>query len=149
MPLIDKRAQEKPDARCAPAASRPKKWKDTSFSHHRSASDNPAFPARWCYGLFRARPGDRALLPPSSARCQAPCRLDISVGISGPHDFAVRIVHARQAAPRVHRIPGPTFVTIRETPLLIGPGRGGLVKVICSTTQGKFFEGKRASICCD
>ena len=33
----------------------------------------------------------RALLPPSQAAMRKHCRpLDISVGISGPHDFAVR-----------------------------------------------------------
>jgi hypothetical protein len=31
----------------------------------------PAFPARWFYGFLRALPGDRAFLPPSSARCEA------------------------------------------------------------------------------
>ena len=29
---------------------------------------HPAFPARWCYGLLRALPGDRACLPPSLPR---------------------------------------------------------------------------------
>src|SRR5579872_4831119 len=110
--------------------------KDTSLSHHRSARNNPAFPARWCYGLFRARPGDRAFLPPSSARCQAPCRLDISVGISGPHDFAVRIVYARLARQRVHRIPRPRFVTMRNVPP-IGHGTRKEVPVICPTSQVK------------
>jgi hypothetical protein len=53
---------------------------------------------QWFYGLFRALPGDRALLPPSSADrfCLSPVgptqlrELDASVGASGPHDFAVR-----------------------------------------------------------
>ena len=30
--------------------------------------ENPAFPAQWFYGLFRALPGDRAFLPPSLKR---------------------------------------------------------------------------------
>ena len=33
---------------------------------HRFNRITPAFPARWCYGLLRTLPGDRALLPPSS-----------------------------------------------------------------------------------
>src|SRR5216684_3606010 len=53
---------------------------------------------QWFYGLCRALPGDRALLPPSSADmfCLSPVgptqlrKLDTSVGASGPHDFAVR-----------------------------------------------------------
>src|SRR5712671_5910119 len=54
---------------------------------------------QWFYGLCRALPGDRALLPPSLrgyrfviARLgrQNSAKLDASVGASGPHDFAVR-----------------------------------------------------------
>src|SRR5215831_20265343 len=36
--------------------------------HHESSRTTPAFPAQWCYGLFRALPGERRLLPPSPAR---------------------------------------------------------------------------------
>jgi|SRR5580692_5352154 hypothetical protein len=54
-------------------------------------------------------------------------RLDISVGISGPHDFAVRATRLRQKALpgkgaarlrhlRVHRLPRPTSVTIAKRP---------------------------------
>ncbi|WP_291575579.1 hypothetical protein, partial [Bradyrhizobium sp.] len=32
-------------------------------------------------------------------------KLDTSVGVSGPHDFAVRLRRIRQSAIRVHRIP--------------------------------------------
>jgi hypothetical protein len=53
---------------------------------------------QWFYDLFRALPGDRACLPPSSTDrfCLSPVgptqlrELDTSVGVSGPHDFAVR-----------------------------------------------------------
>ena len=61
---------------------------------------------QWFYGLCRALPGDRALLPPSSADrfCLSPVgptqlrELDTSVGASGPHDFAVRSNISRQHA---------------------------------------------------
>jgi hypothetical protein len=43
--------------------------------------------------------------------------LDIGVGISGPHDFAVRCILTRQLRTSVHRIPRPTSVTIGQTPL--------------------------------
>jgi len=44
-------------------------------------------------------------------------KVDISVGISGPHDFAVREVSAFVlCAIRVHRIPRSTFVTIAIRP---------------------------------
>jgi hypothetical protein len=70
-------------------------------------------------GVLRALPGDRAFLPPSSARSSR--RLDTSVGVSGPHDFSVRIGIVRPRATRaatrcVHRIPRPTFVTIAKRP---------------------------------
>jgi hypothetical protein len=38
---------------------------------YRFSGGNPAFPAQWCYGLYRALPGDRAFLPPSPARLSA------------------------------------------------------------------------------
>jgi predicted ester cyclase len=45
---------------------------------------------------------------------------------------------------RVHRILSPTFVTIAKRPSLIGPGRGGLLKVICPTAQEKFSRHRAA-----
>jgi hypothetical protein len=59
---------------------------------------------QWFYGLCRALPGDRALLPPSPADmfCLSPVgptqlrELDASIGASGPHDFAVRCNISRQ-----------------------------------------------------
>ena len=66
------------------------------------------------YGLFRALPGDRALLPPSSAISR---QLDASVEASGPHDFAVRFSAIRQRRIRVHRIPFRVRDD-REPPLL-------------------------------
>jgi hypothetical protein len=61
---------------------------------------------QWFYDLFRALPGDRAVLPPSSADmfCLSPVgptqlrELDTSVGVSGPHDFAVRCNISRPRA---------------------------------------------------
>src|SRR5258708_37887997 len=35
---------------------------------YRFSGGNPAFPAQWFYGLYRALPGDRAFLPPSPLR---------------------------------------------------------------------------------
>ena len=43
-------------------------------------------------GFLRARPGEPGLLSPSPRNALALSRVDISVGISGPHDFAVRLV---------------------------------------------------------
>src|SRR5260370_23677227 len=68
---------------------------------------------QWFYGLCRALPGDRALLPPSSAEmfCLSPVgptqlrELDTSVGASGPHDFAVREKRLSSASVDRSRIP--------------------------------------------
>src|SRR5260370_12616259 len=68
---------------------------------------------QWFYGLCRALPGDRALLPPSSAEmfCLSPVgptqlrELDASVGASGPHDFAVREKRLSSASVDRSRIP--------------------------------------------
>jgi hypothetical protein len=51
-------------------------------------------------------------------------QLDISVGMSGPHDFAVRFENAFVCRTEsVHRIPRPTFVTIAKRPSFKGTGR--------------------------
>jgi len=62
-----------------------------------------------------------ALSPATGLSCRrrpqvATCKLDASVGASGPHDFAVRASAARLATPSRPPHPAPTFVTTR-TPL--------------------------------
>jgi hypothetical protein len=52
-------------------------------------AEHPAFPARWLYGLYVLSPVRRAFWPPSPRRSSS-ARLGISVGMPGPHDFAVR-----------------------------------------------------------
>ena len=76
------------------------------------------------YGLLRALPGDRALLPPSPPRSLllmeklASQELDASVEASGPHDFAVRgHVIRRVTWPRPSH-PAPNVRDDREAPLL-------------------------------
>jgi hypothetical protein len=44
-------------------------------NHHKVQPKQPAFPARWFYGLWRAHPGDRAFLPPSFAAFVTPANL--------------------------------------------------------------------------
>jgi hypothetical protein len=76
----------------------------------------PAFPAR-CFKAYSALSSvRRAFWPPSPA--SVTCRLDISVGISGPHGFAVRprvTRHATQAAAIAFH---PAFVAIAIRPSL-------------------------------
>jgi hypothetical protein len=51
-------------------------------------------------------------------------QLDTSVGVSGPHDFAVRFSAVRQEHIRVHRIP-PRVRDDRDTPLSVGRNGSG------------------------
>src|SRR5216684_3240071 len=119
---------------------------------------------QWFYGLCRALPGDRALLPPSPADrfCLSPVgptqlrELDASVGASGPHDFAVRNIVSRpravdrsqvfQPALQSHRAqnaaastaPLPASVTIMIRPSG-GVGWREFVEMICPTGEAKYF----------
>jgi hypothetical protein len=122
---------------------------------------------QWFYGLCRALPGDRALLPPSSADmfCLSPVgptqlrRLDTSVGMSGPHDFAVRCNISRQragdrspisrSALRPHRAQNAAASTAsaprvrddHDTPLLWGRMRK-VLEVIWGEWEQKYFSEK-------
>src|SRR3954451_8994621 len=58
---------------------------------YRFSGNTPAFPAQWFYGLYRALLGDRLSCHRRSREAIASQELDTSVGVSGPHDFAVRI----------------------------------------------------------
>jgi len=81
---------------------------------------HPAFPARWRYGLYVISSVHRALWPPSRADHLRP--LGISVGMPGPHDFAVRTAlfvgadQPRCKATRPSHLP-PNVRDDRETPL--------------------------------
>jgi len=100
----------------APAASRAKVKKHTSKSTTGSPERAGLPCADGFNGFLRGLPGDRAFLPPSPAGLSH--RLDISVEISGPHDFAVRdkrIRLVRQARPP-H--PAPNTRDDREAPLI-------------------------------
>jgi hypothetical protein len=76
---------------------------------------------------FVLSPGNRAFLPLSLARSSSRA-LDTSVGVSGPHDFAVCIDIVRPRAQSVlrcqciHRIPASRVVTIARTSLFIEAG---------------------------
>jgi hypothetical protein len=66
-------------------------------------------------------------------------KLDTSVGVPGPHDFAVRVCTVRLSVlPRPSR-PGPTFVTTAKRPSC-GPGWRELVALICPTRKAEYFS---------
>jgi hypothetical protein len=111
------RAQGMPGASTAPAALRADQRKHVSAVTAGWPKTSGIPRAAGFNGFLRALPGDRAFLPPSPAR-SSPHRLDISVEISEPHDFAVRENAPSSCAQfRVHRIFRPTFSDDRETPL--------------------------------
>src|SRR6202051_2755689 len=98
---LNQRAQGMPGARSA----RSRAWcvVNTRVSHHGHAGITRHSPRNGFNGFLRALPGDRACLPPSSAKI-AFRELDASVGASGPHDFAVRKSTVRHRRVHVHRI---------------------------------------------
>jgi hypothetical protein len=66
--------------------------------------------------LFRALPGVPGLI--ASVACAFVTRkLDTSVGVSGPHGFAVRTAAPVSRRNRVHRIPLANVRDDRDTPL--------------------------------
>src|SRR6202166_4942953 len=77
--------------------------------------ESPGIPHAMVYGLCRALPGDRLFCHRRRRNCFH--RLDTSVGVPGPHVFAVRFRAVRYRRIRVHRIPPPTSCDDRETPL--------------------------------
>ncbi len=130
-----------------------------------STPESPGIPARNGFnGVCRALPGDRALLPPSSADmfCLSPVgptqlrELDASVGASGPHDFAVRSNISRQHAGnrsqifrpalRSHRAQNaaastashPAFVTIMIRPS-VWDGMAKVLEVIWGVRKQEYF----------
>src|ERR1700722_12619284 len=98
-----------------PQPGRAEKTSHASNSHHGHTGNHPAFPAQWFYGFLRALPGDRACLPPSTMRI-IPQKLDTSVGVSGPHDFAVRLKRLSSIAPSASTASRPAPVTIASRP---------------------------------
>jgi hypothetical protein len=128
--------------RAAPAVSCARMHKEahTSIQVQRRQS---GFPCAMGYGLLRALPGDRAFLPPSSARtCSR--TLSASVGAPGPHDFTVRNNAVRRARTEVRAnavastASRPTFVTTRDPPL-VRVRWGELVVVIRPTDEADYF----------
>ena len=71
--------------------SRVQKAEEKRTRAYRFSGGSPAFPARWCYGLLRALPGDRLSCHHRPPDAKSVFReLDASIGAPGPHDFAVR-----------------------------------------------------------
>ena len=95
------RGRREDRVRAAPAVSCAMCIQRKRTRAYRFSGNTPAFPAQWFYGLYRALPGDRAFLSPSLMRIVFR-KLDTSIGVSGPHDFAVRFSFARPRATGAH-----------------------------------------------
>ena len=116
--LSELRAQGMPGARCARGLVC-----NGSGRAHTSIQvtpESPGIPHAMVYGLYRALPGVPGFLV--TVACAPSRRLDTSVGVSGPHDFArPRKIAVRYRRIRVHRIP-PRGRDDRDSPLC-GTGR--------------------------
>jgi hypothetical protein len=85
--------------------------------------DRPGIPcASGFNGFLRALLGEPGFVA-TIAYGSSSDKLDISVGISGPHDFAVRVNVARHATLLRPSHPAPNVRDDRETPLFSGAGR--------------------------
>jgi hypothetical protein len=161
---LEMRAWGTPGARCTRSLACKMGSEHTSI-FTTDPPDSPGVPARNGFnGLFRALPGDRACLPPSSAdkAYRVPVgptclrKLDASVGASGPHDFAVRSMRLSSARPvtahgkpalrshrapdaaRVHRIP-PRVRDDGQRPS-VGRDGGGYRSDLGQRRRGIFLE---------
>jgi hypothetical protein len=112
--------------RDAPIASRASK-KAHERSHHRSAAIIRHSLRDGFTVSFVLAPETGFVVSVAGAMRRHCHQLDISVGISGPHDFAVRIGASRQHAPIRPSHSTPNVRDDREAPLLLGreTGRAG------------------------
>jgi hypothetical protein len=135
VPPSNQRAQGMPGARSA----RSRAWcvVNTRVSHHGHAGITRHSPRNGFNGFLRALPGDRACLPPSSAKI-AFRELDASVGASGPHDFAVRKSAPSSLAPLASTASRLASVTIASRPSVRRDGDGYRVD-LGGTGTGIFF----------
>jgi hypothetical protein len=124
----------------APAASCAK-TKSTRAKSPQVRSGKSGFPrANGFNGFLRALPGDRAFLPPSSARWMS---IFANLTPASGRQNHTTSPSARCAfvscAARVHRIPRPTFVTIAKRPSW-GHGTGQSVKLFLPNREAKNFS---------
>jgi hypothetical protein len=103
-----------PDAQCtrSPAG---RKTATPVVTVATSIPEHPAFPHTMVYSLLRALPGEPGFLATVILGI-ASTDLDTSVGVSGPHDFAVRFRHLRLRHRQRPSHPAPRLLTISSRP---------------------------------
>ena len=96
-----------------------RKLKAHQHSHHRFNRISPAFPARMVLTVsFALSPETWLFCLRHRRNAKHRRQLDTCLGVSGPHDFAVRVDTARLATSTRPSHPAPRFVTIgRNAPL--------------------------------
>jgi hypothetical protein len=103
-----------PGARCA--RSRACSVESTRVSHHGHTGNTRHSPRNGFNSLYRALPGDRALLPPSSLRSLLLKNLTPASGCQGHTTSPSASGALVCSAISVHRIPRSTSVTIAKRP---------------------------------
>src|SRR5258708_29416886 len=118
---------------------------NTRVSHHRSTGTTRHSRTQWFYGLFRALPGDRALLPPSSAELSS-ANLTPASGrqdhTTSPSASALFV----NSAACVHRIPSRVRDD-REAPLEWDETVMDIAVIWVSREAEYFFEGGWTDFC--
>jgi hypothetical protein len=87
-----------PGARCTRSLESEKGRRCSPALFTTSIPETPSIPRTMVYGLLRALPGEPGFLATVISGI-ASTDLDTSVGVSGPHDFAVRDPSAPKASP--------------------------------------------------
>ena len=129
LPALVIRGRREDRVRAAPAVSCAVCTKKVHTSIQGSG-EHPAFPAQWLYGLYRALPGERALLPRRRARLAPPRNLTPAPGRQD-HTASPYAQCRRRRDISVHRI--PSHVRDDATPL---SGRDGDVPDL---PEAKYF----------
>jgi len=122
------RAQETPGARCTRSLAC-EMSKAHERGHHRFTEQSGVS----CAMVLTAY---SALSPVTGLFCHrrlqvTTCKLDASVGASGPHGFAVRLKPRSSCEAKASTASRPTFVTMANAPL--SGGTGEVLEVICPT----------------
>ena len=126
-----------PGERCARSLACDKN-KAHERSHHGHTGNTRHSPRNGFNGLYRALPGDRAFLPPSPLRSLLLKSLTPASGRQDHTTSPSAGKRIRLVCCRVHRIPHPTSVTMRNAPPE-GGGMGLDIHLICISEKQKYF----------
>jgi len=115
-------------------------WLECTRVFTASSPENARHPHAMVYGLYRALPGDRALLPPSSLRSLLPKNLAPASGCQDHTALPSASRAVRQERIRVHRIPARVRDD-RETPLSSGGTAISIHLILVSENPNIFADG--------